>query len=593
MLIRLSFQFFVFLSLFTGLKQIYAQDNTRNADSLKAKSVITRKDSLMQKQDSLRQQVVRVADSVQALNNKIVSAPKLAQQYLVSKVTQPKNKSADSTRQQLDTLKQKTKQTSDSIRLLYEKTNPAHLTNKATEKLATSQQKLDSKMDSLSNLHLPTEKYTKSLDSLNQINALKKVEDKLEGAQTKANQVLDKPKEKLDEKLGVLSKEAGGEGNLPMGINAPNVNGGIADKFPDSGKNAPTIPNITNPVLGGIPSLNTSTLSTENASLPDLKKVDNSLEDKLSDINPKQQLDKVTSSTEVKKVQQGMSEVSEVSGKVSGYTEDVKHIASGDIKKVETINGDLVKAVPVEGADAMKEQLALVDKQKAMVNSYRNPEAFKKQTLAKAQEVVLAQFASQQSKLTETVSKVSEYQKRGESVFNNVKGLPKRPVKSKKPPFIERFVPGVTTQVQKTDMWLLDLNPTLRFRVRSIFSIGGGWSERIAFDQSGRYQSDERVYGIRSFSEFSIRKGLSLRADVERMNAFVPFEYIKPDEGSRQWLWSYMAGLKKDFSFSPHVLGNVQFMYNLYDPDQKSPYLKRLNVRFGFEFPLKAKRKKH
>ncbi len=154
-------------------------------------------------------------------------------------------------------------------------------------------------------------------------------------------------------------------------------------------------------------------------------------------------------------------------------------------------------------------------------------------------------------------------------------------------------MPGVTTQVQKTDLWLVDVNPTLKFRVRSIFSIGGGWNERIAIDQSGRYQVQKRVYGVRSFSEFSIRKGLSLRADVERMKAFVPFEYVKPDEGSKQWVWSYMAGVRKDFSFGKHVMGNVQFMYNLYDPERKSPYLKRLNVRFGFEFPLKAKKIRH
>lgn len=593
MRIRLSFHLLVLLSLFSGLTKVYAQDNTRTADSIKAKAVLTRKDSLMQKQDSLRQHVVRAADSVQALNNKIVNAPKRAQQYLASRLTEQKTKFSDTTRQQSDSLKQKTKQRSDSIQLLYEKANPANLSNKVTEKLAASQQKMDSKIDSLSSFNLPSEKYTNRLDSLNQINPLVKAEDKLEDSQAKVNQLLDKPENKLNEKISVLSKEAGGEGNLPANINTPNLNGSATGNLPDARLNTPALPDVTNPVEGGIPSLNTPTLSGENASIPDLKKVENPLQGELSDINPKEKIDKITSSAEVKKAQQGMSEVSEVSGKVSGYAEDAKHIANGDIKQVETIKEDLVKAVPVEGADTMKEQLALVDKQKAMVNSYRNPEAFKKQTLARAQEVVLAQFAAQQSKVTETVAKVSEYRKRGESVFNNVKGLPKRPVKSKKPPFIERFVPGLTTQVQKTDRWLLDINPTLRFRVRSIFSIGGGWSERIVFNQSGRYQEQERVYGIRSFSEFSIRKGLSLRADVERMNTFVPFAFIQPDEGNRQWIWSYMAGLKKDFSFGPHVMGNVQFMYNLYDPDKKSPYLKRLNVRFGFEFPLKVNKRRH
>lgn len=593
MLTRLCFQIIVVIILITGLQKTYAQGNTQSTDSLKVKLVLAKKDSLLHQQDTLRHKVVSALDSVQSVNSKIVNAPKMAQQYLATKFLQQKTKSTDTTRLPIDSLKQKTKQAGDSIRLLYSKADPTQLTNKVTEKVGGAQQKLTSKVDSLNVLKSPTAKYTNRLDSLSQINPLVKVEDKIETTQDKVNRVLDKPEAKVNEKINVLSKEAGGQGNLPANINAPDLKGSVVSKLPNSNVEAPTLPDFNNPVQGGIPALNTPTLSSENASLPHLKKIENPVQQELGAINPKEKIDKITSSAEVKQVQEGMAEVTEVSGKVSGYAEDAKKIANGDVKQVETIKDDLVKVVPVEGADAVKEQLALADQQKAKMNSYRNPEAFKKQTLARAREVVMAQFATQQSKLTETVAKVSAYQKKGESVFNNVKGLPKRPVKSKKPPLIERFVPGVTTQVQKTNLWLVDVNPTLKFRVRSIFSIGGGWNERIAIDQSGRYQVQKRVYGVRSFSEFSIRKGLSLRADVERMKAFVPFEYVKPDEGSKQWVWSYMAGVRKDFSFGKHVMGNVQFMYNLYDPERKSPYLKRLNVRFGFEFPLKAKKIRH
>lgn len=62
-----------------------------------------------------------------------------------------------------------------------------------------------------------------------------------------------------------------------------------------------------------------------------------------------------------------------------------------------------------------------------MVASLKNEEAFKQQVLAKAREMVAKQIASQETKITESVDKLSKHQKRAGTVFNKVKGLPKRP----------------------------------------------------------------------------------------------------------------------------------------------------------------------
>ena len=40
------------------------------------------------------------------------------------------------------------------------------------------------------------------------------------------------------------------------------------------------------------------------------------------------------------------------------------------------------------------------------------------------------------------------------------------------------------------------------------------------------------------------------------------------------------------------MLSAMQFMYNLYNPEHRSPYAGRLNVPFGFEFPLRKKKSK-
>ncbi len=49
--------------------------------------------------------------------------------------------------------------------------------------------------------------------------------------------------------------------------------------------------------------------------------------------------------------------------------------------------------------------------------------------------------------------------------------------------------------------------------------------------------------------------------------------------------------IEKDYKFIGKVRGNVQILYNLYDDHYNSPYFERLNVRMGFEFPMKKTRK--
>jgi len=57
-----------------------------------------------------------------------------------------------------------------------------------------------------------------------------------------------------------------------------------------------------------------------------------------------------------------------------------------------------------------------------------------------------------------------------------------------------------------------------------------------------------------------------------------------------QWVWSLFVGLKKDYKFIGRVNGNVQILYNLFEDHDNSSYTDRLNVRMGFEFPMKKKR---
>jgi len=76
------------------------------------------------------------------------------------------------------------------------------------------------------------------------------------------------------------------------------------------------------------------------------------------------------------------------------------------------------------------------------------------------------------------------------------------------------------------------------------------------------------------------------------MNALVltPQQAYKNETRRREWVWSSFAGIKNVFNLSPKWRGNVQVLYSLYNPDKRSPYANRLNLRFGFERVILKKR---
>jgi hypothetical protein len=101
----------------------------------------------------------------------------------------------------------------------------------------------------------------------------------------------------------------------------------------------------------------------------------------------------------------------------------------------------------------------------------------------------------------------------------------------------------------------------------------------------------DRIFGPRTFAEFSFRKGFALRGEVETMNTFVPPLITNStivDPANRQWVWGVFGGIKKEYKLSKTIRGNIQMMYNFHDRFYKtSPYADRVNVRMGFEFPMK------
>jgi len=173
--------------------------------------------------------------------------------------------------------------------------------------------------------------------------------------------------------------------------------------------------------------------------------------------------------------------------------------------------------------------------------------------------------------------------------------LKKRPNEMHDKPLIERLVPGVAIQIQKRENDLLvDFNAYVGYRFTGRFTAGLGWNQRVPYNTNrNEFNARVRVYGPRMYAEYKVFKGISPRLEVEVMNTIVPpwVSNLLLDLRRREWVWSYFAGLKKDYQFVKTVKGTAMIMFNLYNPEHRSPYADVLNVRFGFEFPMKKKKR--
>lgn len=417
---------------------------------------------------------------------------------------------------------------------------------RATAPIDSTQQVLQNKIDSLNSLSLPTHKLSAKMDSLQQ----------LKGNQlSAANGKLDKLKSKTVSGMNEVT--------LPPQMQQPvdqfkqSVNGySISDS--KSGMPAMDIPGLD--IKGG--------LDIPSSGLGELN------------LNGTGELEKVTEN-------------------IAGYG-DVQQIAKGNIGEVKNIDKAAeAQAMKLADTGELQENAATLNQMHEAGASMNDPEALKqkaseelkKQTLdAMMQNPATDYFADKAEVLQGAMGKMSKVK----SKYTDVKSLfemPKRPPNPMKDkPFIERIIPFLTFQIQSSDYFLLDVNPGLMYRLSGRFSAVAGWNHRLAFEDLNIHR-EERVYGPRAGVQFKWVKGVSLRFLPEVMNSYVPsrINNFNVEEGSRQWVWSWPVGIKKEFKVYKSIRGNTEMMYNLYDRKDKSPYGDRIHIRFGFEFPLKKK----
>lgn len=468
---------------------------------------------------------------------------------------------------------------------------------------------LSRKTDSLKRLNLPTGAYTAALDSVNKLTPATymqraeqesaKLQSRIAQPLTTAEQKLNEPlstveskltnaQGKVNDKLDVLREQGGTGANVPGNLDAtPQLN--VTGNLP--GNNLPTVPGSN--AINNVPSI-----ADVNVGNP-LNGVNNPLEgniDQLDELKgkatdlrqvPQEQVNKLKQADAVQNISGKVGEGNKIVDQAQAYQQDAMSIAQGDLGEVKKLPADLEqKALQTDALKELQTQNGIANEQMNMVKKANDPEALKRE----GKKVLLTQakdhFAGKEAVLNEAMEKMSKLKSRYSEV-KSLADLPKRlPNAMKGKPFIERIIPGITLQFQKATHFMVDVNPSFTYRISGRVSAGAGWNERFSFPKWNALEPFDRIYGPRAFAGFTLKKGFSVKAEGEKMNTFVP-TFMGSSDGSRMWVWSVFVGLKKDYQFIGRVRGNAQILYNIYDDHDNSPYVDRLNVRMGFEFPMK------
>jgi hypothetical protein len=430
------------------------------------------------------------------------------------------------------------------------------------------------KVDSLSSLKLPAEKLTTKMDSLTQLKSKKMAE-------------LNQKVEQLKSKATAGLKEV----TLPPQMQEP-----LNELTKSINSYMPTLPNGKlqefNP--GKLPGM--KELDIPKVKIPDVKNSTlqgNGLGELGKNIPKSDELNKLTGE---------LGKVKEITGDVSGLAKDAQSIATGKMEEVKHIDKAIEKQVlKIDEVQELQKQAGAINPLADSGLTGTDPEALKKQAaeMAKkeAMETVKAEaidhFAGKQELLQKSIDKMTKLKGK----YSEVKSMAELPKKLPNPlrdmPFIERIIPGVTFQIQKNDYFLLDINVYAMYRIIPRFSAGIGFVERLPFEKLTFQQNRERAYGPRAAFQFNWTKGINFRFLPEVLNTYVPPQLSKnpSDNSNREWVWSAFVGIKKDFTVYKNIKGNTEALYNLYDPQSKSPYQDRFSIRFGFEFPCLSGRK--
>lgn len=415
--------------------------------------------------------------------------------------------------------------------------------------------KLNQSMDSLRQLDLRRNRYTKSLDSLKHLRQTTKSRftSRFNDLKAKTSGKLDaldvppeykEPLKRLANNLDALSFNSDAIKIPPLKISGyalPGING-IGDLAPKAGE------------IGKMPNL---------GKLP---------------------------GTEAR-----VGDLGGITKAVTGYEDDIKSITQGSMPDVQAIPGTIEEqAAQIDGMEELQKQSAVLNEHKALLDGVKDSGKAKEKVVETVKKAAVDHFAGKHEQLKAAMEKISKYKQKYSSA-TSIKNLPKRPPNAMKgKALVERLTPGLYFQYQQKNFYLLDVNPYLGYRISGRFTAGLGWNHRYTYDRDSRsFSSQTRIFGPRGYLDSKVGRGFIAHLEGETMNAFVPSTLIgNPDTGKREWVWSFMTGLKKEYKIYRNLKGTALIQYNWLNRYYKAPYVDRLNSRIGFEYTLRRPPKK-
>lgn len=450
----------------------------------------------------------------------------------------------DFSQQKLDSLMGSFQSKADSI---------SNLQNTTLSGLFGEKDKLTRSIDSLTTLNQPADKYIQKKDSIEKDIAatVKKYEAKLSELKSSYTENIDKlnlpPKasEQIDKLTGSI------EGFQIPSADVPSLSGNVP----------------------GMPDVNIPDVNLNGGQLGDVKLPDGNIPSVEGIGNVQQQV------TEAVPGADKLNDLKEVAAvkNVEGATEMAEQKVSEQVKGVAAQSDELSQLTAMTSEDGAKEMMT-------------------SQAMEQLPESPINHFAGKEEVLQKAMEDISKLKQKYSSVSSLSEIKKKRPNEMRGKPFIERLKPGIGLQFfGGNDEVLIDLNPYVGYRITRRFTSGLGWNQRVVFNtEDYQFTSGSLVYGPRVYSEYNLWRGFHPRLEIETMNTNVPSTVSSnpTDTQHREWVWGMLLGLKKEYKISSRVNGTAILMFNLFDPERKSPYKDVVNMRIGVEVKLKKKKPK-
>jgi len=443
-------------------------------------------------------------------------------------------------RNKQDSLQQKFTKSADSLKVLYQK--PIIALNKKEILLRQKQDSL------LAIGQRPNEKIQQQLDSI----LLKK-----EKLVNNFNQRKDSVVNRYQQKLAKLNKVAGVKNKVNLPGNAKNINV-ENNNLPNS--------NFDLPEISGLDLNQTNELSSIDNKQPDVN-------NPIQNTNLNNPLQKIETPKEL-----GLAK--DVKSKIETFKNDTTSI---DQKASKVAEDKIAKESGLNGLDDQQQKLS--DQLQP-----QSEEEAKAALLEQAQTTAINHFQGKKALLQEAMEKMAKYKKKYNSLAS-IKDAKKfyNPLKEKS--FRERIFPGISFQYQKSNDYMLDVNPSIGYMILQNVSAGVGFNYRLVRSGNNDYwRQNQSVYGPRAFVEVKLFRGFLGYIEYEYMNTRVPEKAgVSRETGKREWVSGLFTGVKTRYPITRWMKGTAIVQFNWLNDGIKSPYGNNITSRIGFEFYLKRK----